>query len=75
MEKDILTRPIGWCSLQECKRLYDGGLNPNTADMCWGIDGESQGEKGSEPERVDFAGKVRDVRAGRGGRLSEGHYR
>ena len=30
--------PTGWCSLEECKLLYDAGLNPNTADMCWGVD-------------------------------------
>ena len=40
MEK--ANRPLGWCSLFECKKLYDNGLNPNTADMCWGIDGESE---------------------------------
>ena len=27
-----------YTSLEKSKRLFDLGLDPNTADMCWGID-------------------------------------
>lgn len=36
MEENM--RPLGWCRLDECRRLYDAGLPPDTADMCWGTD-------------------------------------
>jgi len=30
-----------YTSLEKSKRLFDLGLDPNTADMCWGIDSET----------------------------------
>lgn len=39
--EELINRPLGWTTVKESKLLLDAGLDPNTADMCWGFDAET----------------------------------